>query len=256
MKVSGKFLASCASTLFLFSLTVLAQNSSSFTISSGLVAQLGPRVLPGQRGLPYSAIKETQTLQTLSDGTHITRKSHTRFYRDSQGRTRTEIFLVGPGISPDQPTQILINDPIEGVNYFLNPRNHTGTRTNFRMMVPQQPPPRPPANMPAPPPPKQSAPQPNREDLGMQMIEGLWARGSRITRTIPINAEGNDRPLVNVTEAWFSEELQADVLTKLSDPRGETVVRLTNIERSEPDPALFRPPADYTLAEQQPPIIR
>jgi hypothetical protein len=31
--------------------------------------QLGPGVPQGQRGAPYSATKETQTIQTLSDGT-------------------------------------------------------------------------------------------------------------------------------------------------------------------------------------------
>ena len=251
MKVSEKFL-SCASTLFLFSLTALAQNFPSVTVSSGLVFQLGP-VPQGQRGAPYSATKETQTIQTLSDGTHITRKSHTRFYRDSQGRTRTEMFLVDqPDNSKGEPTQILINDPIEGVNYFLNPRNHTGTRNNLRMMVPQPPPPRPPVNTPPPQPPRQLLPKPTSEDLGMQIIEGLWARGSRITNTIPVGAQGNDRPLINVIEIWSSEELHAAVLTKRSDPRnGDTTERLTNIDRSEPDPSLFRPPTDYTITEQQ-----
>jgi hypothetical protein len=93
---------------------------------------------------------------------------------------------------------------------------------------------------------------PTSEDLGMQMIAGVWARGRRITTTIPTETQGNDRPIVTVMETWFSEELQAEVLSKRSDPRnGETTQRLTNIVRSEPDPALFRPPADYTITEPQ-----
>jgi hypothetical protein len=252
MKMSEKFLLSCASALFLFSVTAFAQNSPSFTIS-GLVQLGGVGVPQGQRGAPYSATKETQTIQTLSDGTHITRKSHTRFYRDSQGRIRTELFLpVPPNSSTDEPMQILINDPVEGVTYSLNPRNHTGTRNDFRRMVPQQPPPKPPASTPPPQPPRQLLPKPTSEDLGMQMIDGLWARGRKMTMTIPVDTQGNDRPLVTVTETWFSEELQAEVLIKRSDPRnGDSTDRLTNIDRSEPDPSLFRPPADYTITEQQ-----
>src|SRR5262249_34914595 len=157
------------------------------------------------------------------------------------GRTRTEMFLIDqPGIPNNEPTQILINDPVESVNYFLNPRNHTGTRNNPRLMIPKPPPPRPPVNTTPPPPPRQMVPKPTSEDLGMQLIEGLWARGTKTTTTIPVDAQGNDRPLVNVTEIWSSEELHAAVLTKRSDPRnGDTIERLTNVDRSEPDPALF-----------------
>jgi len=40
------------------------------------------------------------------------------------------------------------------------------------------------------------------------------------------------------------------VMVKTSDPRtGTTITQLTNITRSEPDPALFQVPADYTLAK-------
>jgi hypothetical protein len=46
--------------------------------------------------------------------------------------------------------------------------------------------------------------------------------------------------------------LRVVVLSKHSDPRnGDTTDRLINIDRSEPDPALFRPPADYTITEPQ-----
>jgi hypothetical protein len=55
---------------------------------------------------------------------------------------------------------------------------------------------------------------------------------------------------VTVNERWYSQELQTVVLTKNSDPRmGETTYRLTNINRSEPDPSLFQVPADYTVDE-------
>jgi len=84
------------------------------------------------------------------------------------------------------------------------------------------------------------------------MIEGVWAHGIRTTTTIPVNAQGNDRPLVMVSENWFSDELKFQLLSKRSDPRGgETTERLTNIDRSEPDPSLFRPPVDYTITEPQ-----
>lgn len=251
MKVLRVFL-STTSFLFLLSLTALAQNGAFVTVGNGPVAQLGAR----QVGLPYSAVRESETVQTLSDGTHITHKSHIRLYTDSQGRTRTEMFILeGPNASQDEPTQIIINDPVEGVNYFLNPRNHSGTRNVVRRIDPPPLPPRPPANArPAPQVPKELTTQLKNEDLGTQMIDGLWAHGTRTTTTIPVNAQGNDRPLVMISDNWFSDELKLQVLSKRSDPRsGETTDRLTNIDRSEPDPALFRPPADYTITESQHP---
>ena len=43
-------------------------------------------------------------------------------------------------------------------------------------------------------------------------------------------------------------ELQTIVMTKRSDPRfGETVYRLTNIQRTEPPASLFELPSDYTV---------
>jgi hypothetical protein len=90
----------------------------------------------------------------------------------------------------------------------------------------------------------------NRESLGTQSIEGVMAEGTRLTLTIPAGKIGNERPIVTVNERWYSPELQTVVLTKNSDPRmGETTYRLTNINRSEPDPSLFQVPADYTIDE-------
>ncbi len=56
-----------------------------------------------------------------------------------------------------------------------------------------------------------------------------------------------------VTEKMvFSSELNIYVLTKGSDPRsGETsLTRTTNMRPLEPDPSLFRVPADYTISQQ------
>ena len=41
-------------------------------------------------------------------------------------------------------------------------------------------------------------------------------------------------------------------MSKRTDPRmGETVYKLTNINRSEPLPALFQVPSDYTIRDAQ-----
>lgn len=89
-----------------------------------------------------------------------------------------------------------------------------------------------------------------KEDLGTQAIEGVSATGTRITLTIPADQIGNERPIEVVDERWFSPELQMFVMTRHSDPRsGETIYRLTNINRSEPDRSLFEVPGDYQIKE-------
>jgi hypothetical protein len=92
----------------------------------------------------------------------------------------------------------------------------------------------------------------NRESLGEQTVEGVTATGTRTTTTIAAGAVGNEQPITIVSEQWYSSELQMLVLTKHNDPRaGETVYRVTNIVRSEPDQSLFQVPSDYTLRSPQ-----
>lgn len=87
------------------------------------------------------------------------------------------------------------------------------------------------------------------EDLGEQNIEGVSAHGTRTTTTIPAGAIGNERSIEMVYEKWFSKELQMVVYSKNTDPRfGEQTYRLTNINRTEPDPSLFQPPAGYKIS--------
>ena len=86
------------------------------------------------------------------------------------------------------------------------------------------------------------------EALGKQNIEGVEAEGTRNTVTIAAGEIGNERPIEIVSERWYSPELQTVVMTRHSDPRfGETVYRLTNINRSEPNKTLFEVPGDYTI---------
>jgi hypothetical protein len=86
------------------------------------------------------------------------------------------------------------------------------------------------------------------EELGTQNIEGVDAEGTRTITTIPAGAIGNERPIEITYEKWYSKELQMVVMSKHSDPRyGEQTYRLTNINRSEPDPSLFTPPHGYKL---------
>ncbi len=82
--------------------------------------------------------------------------------------------------------------------------------------------------------------------LGSKDVEGLRANGERTTWTIEAGKIGNEKPIVISREVWTSPELLLTVLSRDADPRsGETVYRLANLRRGEPDPALMKVPADY-----------
>ena len=242
------------------------------------------------KGAPYSAEAVTEVTQTLADGNRIVRKSTASIYRDSEGRTRRDQTLgsIGPfAAAGDPPQTIFINDPVTGFNFILDPRTRTarklplprieslppGARTEVRVqerIVHAPPAPAPGATdghrvmiyknedqAPGQYRTSKHAP-PKKESLGKQTIEGVEADGTRITITIPAGEIGNERPIQIVSERWYSPELQAVVMSKNSDPFvGDSVYRLTNINRNEPARSLFEVPADYKIKDvPAPPGIR
>ena len=87
-----------------------------------------------------------------------------------------------------------------------------------------------------------------REDLGVQVIEGVPAKGTRTTAVIPAGAIGNELPITVLSEEWVSVDLKVLVLTKHVDPRaGETTYRITGITRGEPNASLFELPAGVVV---------
>jgi len=87
-----------------------------------------------------------------------------------------------------------------------------------------------------------------QEDLGTQTINGVMATGTRYTHTIPAGQIGNEKPIVAVSERWYSNDLQIVVKSTRNDPRfGTSTYTVTNIQRTEPASALFTVPADYTV---------
>ncbi len=89
------------------------------------------------------------------------------------------------------------------------------------------------------------------EELGTRDFEGVTAEGTRRTTIIPVDAIGNERQIEVVYERWYSKDLGVVVYSKTTDPRtGEQTYKLTNINRSEPDPSLFAVPTEYRKVGQ------
>jgi len=94
-------------------------------------------------------------------------------------------------------------------------------------------------------------------DLGHRIIEGFDAQGLRTT-TVAETSRVGMKPVEATVEEWCSDELAAIVLKVTSTKVGRTqhTVGLTHIVRSEPDPALFEIPPDYTILEDDPDQVR
>jgi len=236
------------------------------------------------KGAPFSADTVTEFTQILGNGQRIYRKNTGFMCRDSEGRTRREqsINVIGAYASsqPERKT-IMINDPVAGVTYILNPDEHTAAKAQVSLSALSEK-----GKIPGqvaivgkqiivdgvnasavmverkasadtekearivttvkP----ESGSNIRRESLGMQSIEGVQAEGTRVVETIPAGAIGNDTPIEIVSETWVSPELGVIVKSVHSDPRsGDNVYQLTNIRRAEPDPTLFQIPPDYTVKE-------
>jgi hypothetical protein len=233
-------------------------------------------ILRAETGKPFSATVTTQTTQTYLDGTHVSQTTTTVQYRDAEGRTRIE--RSEPGVSASGPVKsITIRDPVAGVGYNLIPAEKTAVKlvmpgtsiagggggrrggrgdrasgsnpdpARIQQMADEL----------------QSAvaaiqaaknnPNHIEEDLGMKTVNGVPARGTRITTVVPVGAIGNDKEFRSVTERWFSPDLNLLIKSVSTDPRfGTTTYELTNISRQSPDASLFQVPADYNIVSAQP----
>jgi hypothetical protein len=90
------------------------------------------------------------------------------------------------------------------------------------------------------------------EDLGTQTIEGIEARGERITLPMLAATSGEESLSgASTTERWCSDSLSALVLTINANSKTgrKSTIAMQKIERTEPDPALFQIPPDYAVTE-------
>ena len=213
------------------------------------------------KGAPFSATAATETTQTLQDGTTIHRTTSSTLYRDSLGRSRNETTLSGFGplqAAGKTHTMIAIADPVAGSHYVLDAERKVAHQMSLRG----------PGGKGAPSPEASQEFQQKmearlqqdeasgavkKETLGTQVIGGVSAEGTRITRTIPAGQIGNDKPLQIVFERWYSADLQVVVKSTRTDPRfGTTTYTLTKVQRAEPAASLFTVPADYTVEQGGP----
>ena len=176
---------------------------------------------------------------TLPDGASKREVTAVKTYRDSAGRMRIERDID----YPDGPSSLIqIFDHQKGFMALLD----TESKIAHRVTIPK---------------PELPGAQPrfiflggplvalagekkfNSESLGSQTIAGAEFEGHRFITTM----EGES--LVGIQEHWMSRELGLIGFMSSSGPDIAETVRIQRLERTEPDPALFVIPGDYSVQD-------
>jgi hypothetical protein len=207
------------------------------------------RVVTGE---PYTATATSTSFERLADGTTITHTSTSVEARDSEGRTYRAVTTPA-GSSGQAFTRTTVTDPVA----------HTITEWGSQSTVATQ------IQLPTNPrgqggpwqgggPGGQGGPgqgqgrrrsntQVTRTVLPAQTIDGVTAEGVKTTVTIPVGAQGNDKPLVSVREVWTASNLKIPLLETSDDPRDGSHKLQVNSLSLEADPTLFQVPQGYTV---------
>jgi hypothetical protein len=189
---------------------------------------------------PLLAVVNTESSQLLKDGTSLNQKTLSAIARDRQGRIFNERRALIPASETATPPilSIHIYDPQTRTSTFIDPQRQVAWQSTLN---------RPPAA--APPLATSSAANSyiKKENLGTRTMEGIEVHGVRDTQTIPAEANGG-KEITVVDEYWYSEDLRLNMLAIHKDPRtGEQTTTVTQVDRSEPDPAIFEIPSGYKI---------
>ena len=199
--------------------------------------------------VPLLAVVNTQSSQILKDGSTLNRKTLSAIARDGHGRIFNERRPLIPASETATPPilSIHIYDPQTRMNTFIDPQNRVAWQSTLN---------RPPSSVPpeagsiplvGSSPPSQYI---KEEDLGTRRMEGVDVHGTRDTQTISAEANGG-KEITVVDEYWYSEDLRLNMLAIHKDPRtGEQTTTVTQLDRGEPDPAIFEIPSGYKIIQR------
>jgi hypothetical protein len=197
--------------------------------------------------VPFSAVVQVERSSVRPDGSVRTMKTLRQIARDSHGRIYNEARTLIPVSSKETPQvrRIHLYDPQTRVSTMLD----TEQQTFWTMTVRRPPETVPPTLLEATPAGETLEPSEfaKKEDLGTQEIDGIPAHGIREVQTIP--AQDNNKQIVVTDEYWYSDDLRINLMIKHNDPRtGSATLTVTQVERTEPDRAMFEIPSNYKRA--------
>jgi hypothetical protein len=205
--------------------------------------------------LPYTAEYKISNVSTLANGATITHEATEVMALDSEGRrmnARTEIPASGDQTAR---THVWVSDPVARTTSTWDSPGRTatvsamaapGTQTSCPPVTAQQP--------------SVEPQKPVVEDLGTETILGVEARGHRTTFTIQAGKIGNNEPLTRIDESWsaIAPGLRGLVVRQSVDnpQSGKMEKELVSLNQSEPDAAVFQPPAGYEIVNKSAPQMQ
>jgi hypothetical protein len=185
---------------------------------------------------PYTAQIVETDIPTRANGERVRRETKVLEARDSQGRTRIESFQFN---DMDRPTMVDLYIPSRRQFIQLFPGQKTARVMTFpgTGSIPVQ------RNL--------HVLKSTTQSLSGQTFQGMYAEGTRTTQIMPSDEDRNPN-VVDVQETWVSPDLKIVVFSKetSTDPNSDQITReIRQLDRSEPNPALFEIPADYKIVE-------
>jgi hypothetical protein len=216
-------------------------------------AQTGPDIfvtpIPNS---PFTGEIEVERSIVRPDGVVVNMRTARKIGRDNRGRIFNEARTLVPASGGQFPQveTIRLYDPETRISTMLNVHG----RTFWTMIVRRPPATMPPALVEATP--AGDTLQQNaftaKEDLGIREIGGVPAHGVRETQKIPVDGKASGQQISVIDEYWYSDDLRINLMIKHSDPRtGSVKMTVGEIQRAEPDPALFEVPAGYKRVENR-----
>ena len=237
--MSLRFLnTACITCLVWSSMSMSAQSLTPFRIMGTAPHNY---VLPAVTGKPYTLTETRTAVKKQANGPPETTVFVEHRMRDSEGRVRTELGRIENGhfkcisISLVDPvghfTATLFSDQkLAMITHFLAPKLLTPeekAKADARKAALAEA--------------RKSAPKdPNVEDLPAETIDGISVRGRRlhlVMQGVPV-----------IEDSWGSSELGIEMKSETDDPRsGHFSMIVSDLQRIEPSPLLFRIPDDYEV---------
>jgi hypothetical protein len=227
---------SLVSILLTVAALILAVLASAQSVPAPMRAGPVGLVLPVPGG-PLSAQQMEERTRTLPDGAPSTETLVSQVYRDNMGRMRVEWRMRGGHGASFRIVNLIV--PVarsiatllvdsKTADYLVAPHSGSGPFQIGAPAVGEWP--------------SAGKWQTKTEELGTRVIEGVDVNGARTVRT-----SEDQPPLVAVQEVWSSQSLGLKLVIDAKGPNWKHTAKLQNLDRHEPDPALFAIPGDYAI---------
>ena len=220
------------------------------TADGGTNGRMESIVVPPVKDAPFTLTLATEWSRPLGNGGSFTLTNQRHIVRDGKGRIYQERWILVPkgGRIPSEMDVVQITDPALHTWYNCIVREKIcdlypyggSTDAVYRPMI------------------GATGPLPDgkgfrdHEELGVSNTLGVDTTGYRDTMTINAGVMGNDQPMVNSREFWYSARLGINLISKVSTPQNGTQdFRVTEITTSEPDPRFFVLPEGYKVIDHR-----